>query len=302
MNGRSTVTQTQKNSSWRKVLESRFFIGEQIPTSGQELSARLTESFRVITGGKALPADGIRATITSPPNVELLQADLSGLDLDIDDSTIESAKGQISSDTQDVADRVPAKIHKAMVKAHPLKVRAIPVEFDLQVEHVPFNWIIDKTRKVWFGLATETPQGMTGEFTGRIEKTALKRAVQEAVAVGAEQKGFKLADLDFDITQTGQEFLVAGSAKLRKGILAARADARAVVQYDPAKLQLTIKTVDLHSPNPAIGMILRMADGAIARYRGKTIDLNEMLSPTGQKLSTLEIIVSRSDVKLHGKF
>ncbi len=290
------------DKSLNALLENRFYIGKEIPTSGAELAQRLTESLQLLGTGKPLPADGVRATITTPPNIDLLQLDLSGFVASTDKSALERAKEQVTSDSSDVADRVPAAIDKVMLKAHPLTVQDVPAEFDLQAEKVPFNWVVDKQGGVWFGLANDRPDEMHGEFTARIEKSDLRRAVSQAVAVGAEQKGFALQDLNFDIKQVGNDFLVAGNAKLRKGILSARADAKAQVEYDPAKMVATVKAVDVHSSNPAVGMILRMMDAQIAQFRGKTFDLNALLGRSGIQFTSLEVDAGAADLRLHGKF
>lgn len=296
------MTATSKSTSLQKVLASRFFVGSSIPTDGSSLAEKLTVALKKLTGSQALPSDAIRATINEAPNIDLLEANLSGLDLDADQRVIDNAKDMVTSDLTDVVDRVPAHIHKVMIKAHPLVVQGVPTDFDMQVEKVPFNWVKDESGDYWFGLSDQQPEEMTGEFSAHITKTALRQAVTQVVAAGAAEKGFKLIALDFDIVQNGQNFLVTGHAKLKKGILSARADGRAALMYDPKKLQLTITRVELNSTNPAVAVLLRMAQGTIDQYQGQVIDLNQKLSPTGQKLSALEIVVSGNDVRLHGKF
>ena len=291
-----------EDKSWQALLQNRFYIGEEIPTSGAELAKRLTESLQMLSAAQSLPGDGVQATITSPPNVELLQLNLSGFAVADDPNSLQKAKAQVSSDVSGVADRVPAQIAKMMVKAHPLIVREVPAEFDLQAEGIPFNWVIDKQGKVWFGLASESPQDMHGEFAARITKADLQRAAFQAASVGAAKNGLKLQDLDLEIRQVGNDFSIVGSAKLKKGFLSARADAKAAVKYDPKTMVATVADVQVASGNPAVAMILRMADSQIAKFRGQTFDLNQLLGGTGLQLTSLEVTASAADVRLVGKF
>lgn len=293
---------TDQNSSLQKVLSSRFYIGTKIPDSSSELSQRLSAALVDIVGPAAKTAASVHATITAPPAIHLIEADLSGLTVELGEKAAEAAKNKVSTDVTNEADRLPSLIDKVMVKAHPLKVDGVPAEFDLQVEHVPFNWVTDKDGEVWFAVDDPRSGNMTGELSAHVTNEALHEGVRRAVAAGAEQNGFKLLDLDFDLRQSGDDFFVVGHAKLKKGILAAKAEAKAVAHYDPKTLQLTVKELQIHSANPAVAMILRMADGQIAQYRGKTIDLNEKLAPSGYQLQTLTIEVTQAGVRLHGKF
>lgn len=292
---------TSKNTLWSTILSSRFYIGPEIPTSGAELSKRLTEAVRNVAGA-AVRADGVRATIEQPPNIAELRADFAGMDLAVDPDVASRAKNEISSDLTDVVDRIPATIARVIVKAHPLVVQGVPVDFDLEASDVPFNWVKDKQGKIWFGFSEQKNDSMRGEFSGHITKGALRQAVKEAVAAAASQRGFHLIDLDFDITQNGRNFLLVGDAKLRKGILSAKAEARASLNYDPQSLTVTITQLEIHSGNPAVSMLLHMMQSTIDKYRGQTMDLNELLSPTGQKLQALDISVTHADIQVQGKF
>lgn len=288
-------------NSWQTILQSRFYVGEEVPTSGAALSDRLTQSLQEVlgeTGG----SHSVETTINVPPNVALLRADLSGVSTQVDSSVADRAKGQVQQSSVVSADRIPAQIDKVMVKAHPLTVQGLPVNFDLQVEKVPFNWVVEKDGKVWFGLEDQAPKAMTGEFSAHMTMTAFKQAVREAVEVGAHEKGIAVQDLDFDMHQVGNDFQVRGSARVRKSIISAKADARASLTYDPAKMTLRVSDVELSSANRAVSMLLRMAEGSIDKFRGKTFDLNEMLTPTGQQLKELNVVVTPSEVKVDGRF
>lgn len=290
-----------QSSSLQKVLTSRFYIGQQIPTSGTELAARLTEALTEIVGSSS-QVTSVKATIGNPPNIDLIEADLSGLSLAVGDQAASAAKGQISSDVANEADRLPATIRKVMIEAHPVQVDGIPANFDLQVENVPFNWVTDRDGKVWFGVDSREAPDLTGELSGHMTKVALREGVRKAAATAAEAQGFHLLDLDFDLRQVGQDFFALGNAKLRKGILSAKAELRGVVHYDPSTLQITVKELQIHSSNPAVAMILRMAEGKIAQYRGKTIDLNKRISSSGYQLRQLDISVDADQIRFHGKF
>lgn len=292
---------TSKDTLRNKIFTSRFYIGPEIPTSGTELSEQLTDTVRTVVG-PGVKADGVRADISQPPNIAELQANLSGFDLDVDKTVASKAKKQISNDMASVVDRIPGTIKKIVLKAHPLVAQGIPVDFDLEATDVPFNWVKDNSGMIWFGLSEQKNEGTRGEFSGHITKGALRQAVKETVAVAAGKKGFHLIDLDFDVTQSGQNFLLVGNAKLRKGILSAKADARAALNYDPHSLTLTVTQLEVKSGNPAVAMVLHMVQGTIDQYRGQVIDLNEKLSPTGQKLQALDISVTHTDIRVHGKF
>lgn len=290
------------DSPLQTMLKTRFLVGNSIPTTGAELEKALQTALVNLTDTKAGKKDSVLATIDNPPNIKLLQANLSGVGISLTSDTAEAAASKVSTDIGGEKDRVPAVLDKLMVKAHPLKVDGIPAEFDLQVEKIPFNWITDKKGQVWIGANTDDLEPVSGEFAARIEKSALKEAVREAVKVGVAKHGFTLQHLDFDIKQDGERFLVAGQAKVKRSIISATANARAQVTYDPKNFVLRVETVAVDSANPAISMILKMAQGSIDRVQGKKFDLNALLAGTGQQLTAADVTVSADDVRVTGKF
>lgn len=290
------------DSPLQTLLKTRFLVGDSIPTTGAELEKALQSARANLTDTKAGKKDSVLATIDNPPNIALLEANLSGVGISLNPETAKAAASKVSTDVGGEKDRVPAVLDKLMVKAHPLKVDGIPAEFDLQVEKVPFNWITDKQRQVWIGANADDLSSMSGEFAARIEKDALKEAVREAVKVGVAQHGFTLQHLDFDVQQDGERFLVAGKAKVKRSIISATANARAQVTYDPKNFVLKVDKVAVDSANPAISMILKMAQGSIDRIQGRTFDLNALLAGTGQQLTAADVTVSDRDVRVTGKF
>lgn len=288
-------------SSWKTILTSRFPVGDKIPTSGSELSTRLTEALRKILGG-TVPQDAIETTIQTPPNIELLRANLSHISMDVDEGVAQRAKSAVKTESLQGADVLPATIHKVMVKAHPLTVQGVPVDFDMQVEDVPFNWVTDTSGQVALALTEDGTDKVHGSFAANATKEALQEAVRQLVAAGAHEKGFTLQDLDFDVQQSGNNFQIRGQARLRKSILSAHADARASLKYDPANLTLRVNDVEVTSGNPAVSVLLHMVQGQIDQLRGRTFDLNEQLSPTGKKLKSLDITVRGTDIRVCGDF
>lgn len=290
------------DSPLQTLLKTRFLVGTSIPSTGAELEKELDAALVSLTDTKAGRKDGVNATIDSPPNVKLLDLNLSGVGISLTSDSAKAAASKVSTDVAGVKDRVPAVLDKLMVKAHPLKVDGIPAEFDLQVETMPFNWVTDAKGQVWVGANTDDLESMSGEFAVRIEKSALKEAVREAVKVAVAKHGFALKHLDFDIAQDGERFLVDGVAKVKKSIISATVNARAVVTYDPKNFVLTVEQVAVNSGNPAVSMILKMAQGSIDRIQGRKFDLNSLLEGTGQQLKAADVTVSAHDVRVTGKF
>lgn len=290
------------NNSLQKLLKSRFLIGSTIPTSGQEVSAVLSEAIREVAGSTASATNVVTATIENPPNIELIDADLSGLSFNLSAGVPASARNKVSTDVKNEVDRLPAVIDKVVLGANPIEVEGIPANLHVDVENVPFFWVTGSDGKVWFGVDDKNAPDLTGSFSALMEKSALNKAAFKAAAFAAEQKGFRLIALDMDIEQSGTDFVIKGEAKLRKSILQATAHGTVVATYDPKTLTLTVKKIDVGSSNPAVGMVLRMAEDKIAAYRGKVIDLNKELSPTGQELTELDITVRQGDVSVSGKF
>lgn len=295
------MTMGTTSSPLQELLGSRFLVGKAIPDTGKALSAALNNALNAVTDAKTA-ADQVSATIDAPPNIALIQANLSGTQISLSPEKAKAAKQQVSSGPSDIKDRLPAMLHKLMVKAHPLVVDGIPAEFDLQVEDVPFEWITGRDGRVWIGANEANLDAMNGEFTARIEMPALKQAVKRVVAVGAQQNGFALQDMDFVVQQQGDVFLVDGYAKVKKSFISARATAKARVTYDPKAFKLTINQVAVDSANPAVAVVLRMMQGKIASFQGKTIDLNELLAGSGKTLTKATIDVTDRDVRVVGKF
>lgn len=289
------------DSPFQELLKTRFLVGSAIPATGAALEGALNSALKSLAGPKA-SEDAVRVTMSTPPNIELIQANLSGTRISLSPSTKAAAKKQVSTDVSSEKDRLPATLDKLMVKAHPLIVDGIPAEFDLQVESIPFNWVTDKSGQVWIGANQDDLGEMSGEFAARIETTALKQAVREAVKVGASKQGFALQDLDFTLKQQGQKIMVVGYAKVKRSFISAKADAKAMITYDPKTFVLTIDKIEVSSGNPAIAMVLRMAEGRIERFQGKKINLNSLLAGTGQQLTAADVTVSDHDVRVTGKF
>lgn len=289
------------DSPFQTLLKTRFLVGSSIPSSGGSLAKALNSALRKVVGPKA-NEDAVSVTMDAPPNIELLQANLSGTRISLSPDTKAAAESQVSTDVTSVKDCLPATLDKLMVEAHPLIVDGIPAEFDLQVESVPFDWVTDTSGQVWIGANQDDLSDMSGEFAARIETTALKQVVREAVKVGAAKQGFTLQDLDFTLQQQGQKIMVVGYAKVKRSFISAKADAKAMITYDPKTFTLTIDKIEVGSGNPAIAMVLRMAEGKIERFQGKKIDLNRLLAGTGQQLKAADVTVSDHDVRVTGKF
>lgn len=289
-------------NSLQKALRSRFLIGSTIPTSGQEVSAVLSAAIREVAGSTTNSSNVVTATIENPPNIELIDADLSGLAFNLSGGVPASARNKVSTDVKNEVDRLPAIIDKVVLNANPIEIDGIPANLHVDLVDVPFFWVTDSDEKVWFGVEDKSAPELTGSFSAVMEKSALNKAAFKAAAFAAEQRGFKLVALDMDIEQSGTDFVIKGEAKLRKSILQATAQATVVATYDPKTLTLIVKQIDIGSSNPAVGMVLRMAEDKIAAYRGKVIDLNKELTRTGQQLTELDITVGPSDVSVSGKF
>ncbi len=289
------------SKTWQSILTSRFLVGDHIPDDGAELAASLTEAVGEVID-QPLPAGSIKAVVSSPPNISELRVDLSGQDLELVPEALQTVQGRVSSDVSQEKDRLPATLESAQLLASPVRIEGVPVELTVEAKAVPFNWITDRQGQVSFGLAQDGPGDMSGEFKLGVTKEALRVAVLEAASAAAQAKGFTLQDLDFDIRQSGNTFRIVGSARLRKSILTAQAEALATINYDPNTLRLTVDEVQLSSRNPAVAMLLQVMDSQLAPYRGKTIDLNEALSFTGQEIECLDITIRGNDIRVWGKF
>lgn len=286
------------NSLLQQFLNSRFLVGKEIPATGEQLAKPLAAALDSLTDGPSRPRRPVEVTITNPPNVGLIEADISGYRVSASSNTAKAAKQAVG--TGGGGDRLPAEIEKVMLKAHPLVIEDIPVEADIQLRRVPINWVTD-SGEVWLAGAPDTGD-MSGAFAGSITKASLRQGVRKGADEWAQKNGLRLLDLDFDITQTGEDYTIAGQAKMRKGILSATAEARVLASYDPKRFLFRIVKVDVHSANPAVAMLLRMAQGDISKYEGKLFDLNDLLSGSGLQLTEAELEVSRQDVRIHGKF
>lgn len=293
---------SDSSSPLKTILDTRFLVGSEIPSSSAPLEAALNRALNTVTGSGERMKDTVDVDLVSPPNIQSIVANLSGLDFDLSSDAATKAQSQLSSDVTSVADRLPAVLDKLMVEAHPLVVEGVPVDFDLQVEKIPFYWVTDKDRQVWIGADDSDLGDMSGQFTLTISQDALQRAVRQAAEVAAAKQGVRILDLDLDIQQAGDVFTVDVKARVRKSIIKAAVVARGQVTYNPNSFKFRVDKVDVHSQNPAVAVLLKMVQSQIAQFEGKTVDLNSLLAGSGKQLTEARVDVSSGDVRVTGKF
>lgn len=110
--------------------------------------------------------------------------------------------------------------------------------------------------------------------------------MRQAATKAAADEGFGIEIREIDLTSVGRSVTATLDAKVKKGIISAGASAQVNVDID-RDLIARIGEIQVTSGNPVVKAVLMALKSKIARYEGKSVDINDRL-PAGVYLTDLQ--------------
>lgn len=269
------------------------------PATGEDLAARVRAAVLAELGPDVEGEPTVRATM-SGPDVPALALDLTGVRVRLADAPDQEAP---AAPAATVTGRERGTLGELRLTALPIHLGPVPVEVTAQVHRLPIEWVTTSDDAVALALpaeagvsgqaeeagsGTEGGPGPTGRVVVSAPKDAAVEAMRQALELGLAEAGMTLASFDLEISQVGPRRLeVAGSGRIRKGLLSASARGQATVTFTE-DLTIRLSDVRVTSANPVIAAVLLGVRGRIARSAEAPIALGEAL-PAGLRLTDLQV-------------
>ncbi|WP_137845930.1 hypothetical protein [Microbacterium sp. 2FI] len=276
-----------------------------LPRTDAELSERLWE---IVTGSLEEPRDGwasvpgVTALFGAHPGIASAALDLTGFTVGTPATPpADPVTPPVPPRNAEIATSTPAQIDRLSFIAAPLEVWGVRVHATFDAEDIPVEWITDTAGELWLRVDETRADQLRARFRVRVAVDAAREGLRTVLTQALAAERLTLSDFDMDVRAKRRGVVEAsGQARLRRGILSAKARARAVVRLDPRRMTATVERVSVRSANPFVALALLAARSHIRAAQGQVIDLNASM-PAGVRLSALTVDVEQGVLVVEGR-
>ena len=313
-----------------QIIDDKIFMGPAIPATGPDLSLRLVSAisqYLVRSNGVAESQARFRvnSVFTDPVNLTRLAMDISGYSVVDSVFTSEYVPKDQKPTTPAIVTTQPALLSDLKVQTDNLEVIGIPLMLDIQAINLPIVWLTDINGNVWLTAQEEqastkvssfepvsfeqlnvdtrpfitTPTSpnppFEAVFSFRANIDTARAKIREFAITQSKGQEVQVKDLDFSISQTGRDFVLKATAKLKYKIFGVRFKASAVVAYDQERLTVTPRNIKVGSSNLFARIVLGVAAKSIKKFDGQTVEINTLLKDNPEKFTALEIGIEKQN-------
>lgn len=274
-----------------------------LPATDAELASRLRTAIAAewpepAAGWDSIP--GWTAAFSARPDLASIELDLTGYAVPVGgqggDADVAEPRSAAIGHVQ------PALIASARVLASPMDVAGVPLDLLLDASDLPVEWVTDAEGELWIRLDEARAGDLRAHFRLCVPVDEARAGLRAALTAELAAARFGLSSFDVDLrARRGTELSGWVQARLRKGILSAKARARAEVRIDPVTMSATVTRLSVRSANPVLGLALLAVRSKIRAYEGRSFDLNESM-PAGVRLVGLTVDTAGSELVVSGRF
>jgi hypothetical protein len=275
-----------------------------VPRTDAELSARLWE---IVTGSLEAPPDGwasvpgVTARFATHPDIASAELDLTGFTVGPTASATAGDLPAIPPRSAEIATSTPARIDRLGFTAAPLEVWGVRVHATADAEGLPVEWITDTAGELWLRVDESRADQLRARFRVRVAVDAAREGLRTVLTQALAAERLVLSDFDMDVRAKRRGVVEAsGQARLRRGILSAKARGRVVMRLDQRRMTATVERISVRSANPFVALALLAGRSQIRAAQGQVIDLNASM-PAGVRLSALTVEVEQGVLVIEGR-
>lgn len=329
------MSSPSSNGQSNLFVDDKLFMGPTIPPRGPELSIRIGQALKdyfVRTPGvtEEQAYFGVNSVFADQTNLTRVVLDVSGYDVVDSVFTAEYVPDNQKPTIPAVAQTQPALLSTLRIRGDKVGIIGIPVFFDCNATNVPIAWLTDVNDNVWlagqelpdcaaasayqpvsFEQLNLDPKPFTSDsrpasppldvvFHFRTSLVAAREGIRNFAIAQSKGQEVQVKDLDFNLTQTGQEFSLKVVAKLKYKLFSVRFKASTLVTFDKHRLTVTPHKIKVSSSNVFARIALGVASKAIKQFDGQAIPLNAQLPPNSAQFTALEVEIKNQELSVKG--
>ncbi|MCL2090030.1 MAG: hypothetical protein FWH11_02195 [Micrococcales bacterium] len=257
------------------------------PGDGSELVRRIDDALRdAATADRGLTVALDGSAQMDGADITWLDLDLTGTIFDVDmdaDGAMDPAEAVGSLQ---VVARESGWLGQFTVRAHPLTVGGVPVEIDLELDDIAFDWATAVPGTV--GIEVPDASGAHGFVRLSASREALVEAVGGAVRSALAPHRLRLVSYRLVLDQTCDgDVLIDGFLRIGKSLVTASARLRATVRVDD---DVRLASLSITSANPLVAVFLLSQRRRISEIWCTPVPLTDIL-PAGIQVAEPQVVV-----------